>query len=489
MAFTKSRELMKLFPGIFQSVAFTIALACASSAIAQNQTATNTPVIPDNGVPFTIDIEQANFSLPSGLQSYVVGTDHGQWLLLAGRINGLHGFNNNDNNFPPDTQNTTVFVVDPKAQTVVTRSLTDAESGLTQAQIDILSATGSQFYQSGDTLYISGGYGVDTATTNFTTKDCLSAINIPGLIHWVNHPSRHETAAQHIHQAFNSIFQVTGGVMAESSPHHALLMFGDDFEGPVTPESTATYTGQIRRFAIFNVGNHLDVFPEASEPAIPDTNYFRSDLNVVPTVTGNKGGFLALSGVFTPQGGIWTVPVEISQVGVPTMADPNVDATFKQGMNNFTCPVIELHSHQSNTSYTVLLGGISYGFFSDDTFETDSELPFINQVTTIKRDPNGVYTQYLMNGTYPVILSTNSNPGNQLLFGAGATFIPAAGVRSFQNGVIQLDHLERHSVVIGYIVGGIQSTLPNTVSESDTASSPYIFTVTLIPALLNRLTP
>ena len=83
-------------------------------------------------------------------------------------------------------------------------------------------------------------------------------------------------------------------------------------------------------------------------------------------------------------------------------------------MNNFACPVLELHSSQNNTSYTVLMGGISYGFFNDGTFETDSELPFINQVTTIKRDSNGVYSQYLMTGAYPVILSTNSNPGNVL---------------------------------------------------------------------------
>jgi hypothetical protein len=36
--------------------------------------------------------------------------------------------------------------------------------------------------------------------------------------------------------------------------------------------------------------------------------------------------------------------------------------------------------------------------------------------------------------------------------------------------------------VVGFIVGGIQSTLPNTTAESDSAASPYIFTVTLVPA-------
>ena len=37
--------------------------------------------------------------------------------------------------------------------------------------------------------------------------------------------------------------------------------------------------------------------------------------------------------------------------------------------------------------------------------------------------------------------------------------------------------------MIGYIVGGIMSTLPNTNVRSDTAASPYIFKVTLTSTL------
>ena len=150
-------------------------------------------------------------------------------------------------------------------------------------------------------------------------------------------------------------------------------------------------------------------------------------------------------------------------------------------MNNFACPTLELYSAKSGNFYTVLMGGISYGFFQGGAFDTDTELPFINQVTTIQRDSNGMFSQCLMDGTYPVIQSTGSNPGNTLLFGAGATFIPAEGLHSYPNGVLNYDELERGPVVVGYIVGGIQSTLPNTNTSSDTAASPYVFTVTLAP--------
>jgi len=465
-----------------------MSLACP--AIAQNQTDTLSP-ISSGGVPFDIQIQQAEFSLPVGLQSFVVGTYKGKWLLLAGRVNGLHGFNNDDNNFPPDTQNTTVFVVDPVAQTVVTKSLTNSDSGLTQAQIDSLSATGSQSFQSGNKLYVAGGYGFDTATNDFTTKDTLSAIDISGLMHWVTNPNNGETAAQHIRQIFDPMFRVTGGAMMEDKLssfkelHYAMLAFGQDVEGPVTFSSSPTYTGQVRRFYIIDDGKHLRAFPLKSAPKNAAADLERTDLNVVPIIESTHNvfseGFLALSGVFTPGFGIWTVPVEINRFGIPHMANPDAAKTFKQGMNNFVCPTLEMFSLKQRASFTVLMGGISYGFFDDGGFETDAELPFINQVTTIKRDNNGNFSQHLMDGEYPVILSEGSNPGNQLLFDAGAVFIPAKGIPMFENGVLKYDQVSKHTVVVGYIVGGIQSTLPNTNKSSDTAASPYIFTVTLVP--------
>jgi hypothetical protein len=451
-----------------------------SSAVAQNQTAILSPILSSNAVPFRIQIEQAAFSLPDGLQSYVLGTHGGKWLLLAGRINGLHGFNSGNNNFPADTQNTTVFVVDPNLQTVTTRSLTNSGSGLTTNQIDLLSVTAAQSYQSGNTLYLSGGYGVDTVTSNFTTKAALTAIDVPGLMHWVINPSNGETAAQHIRQIFDPMFQITGGVMTEARPRHALLVFGQDFEG-ANITSDGTYSMQVRRFRIVDHGTNLSFVAQKTMPATPDPNYRRANLNVVPIIERGRQSFVAFSGVFTPTDGIWTVPVEISRNGISKMANPGSASTFKQGMNNWVCPTLELFSHKEGNSYTILMGGISFSFFSSGAFQTDAELPFINQVTAIKRDRHGVFSQYLMNTEYPVILSNGSNPGNQLLFGASATLIPVNGLPAYRNGVLKYDALGSDPIVVGYIVGGIQSTLPNTNVSSDTAASPYIFKVTLVP--------
>ncbi len=374
-------------------------LGLVSPATAQNQTTNLSPVLSSNSVPFRVQIEEAAFSLPAGLQSYIVGTSGGKWLLLAGRINGLHGFNAGSSNFPPDTQNTTVFVVDPTLQTITTRSLTNSGSGLATNQIDLLSVTGAQSYQSGNTLYMTGGFGIDSSTSNFTTKTALTAIDVPGLMHWVTSPSTNETAAQHIRQVFDPTFQITGGTMVEARRHHALLVFGQDSES-ADITSDGTYSMQVRQFRIKDNGKRLSFVAGTSEPTTPDPNYRRANLNVVPIIERGRPGFVAFSGAFTPTDGIWTVPVEISRQGIATMANPTNATTFKQGMNNWTCPTLELFSQKEGNSYTVLMGGISFGFFSSGTFQTDAELPFINQVTTIKRDRNGVFSQYLMDGEF-----------------------------------------------------------------------------------------
>jgi hypothetical protein len=90
-----------------------------------------------------------------------------------------------------------------------------------------------------------------------------------------------------------------------------------------------------------------------------------------------------------------------------------------------------------------------------------------------------------MSSEYPFIASTGSNPGNQLLFGARAHLFAADRLPAYGNGVLDLDQLGGSQPrVVGYIVGGIMSTLPNTNTQSDSAASPYIFKVTLTSTLM-----
>jgi len=446
-----------------------------------NQTPTVSPILPNSDLDFGISIKENNLALPDGLQSYSCGNHKHKWLLLCGRNNGLHGFDNDIPNFPADKQNRYIYVIDIKHQTIKRRALTDTKSGLTQEQIDYLSVTNAQFSQHDGHLYIVGGYGVDSKTNEFGTKTILSIIDIKGLIKWVEKPGSDRLASKSIRQISNPVFQITGGEMSRIKDRF-LLVFGQDFEGEYgfadPPTFTQVYSQQVRTFKIKD-GKVHDIH---YHPVEKDPNYNRRDLNVKPRIYEHKGklkeALVAYSGVFTPNDGIWTVPVEISDMGNPTMADPTLDSTFKQGMNNYDCATVVMYSIKKKELYTIFLGGITYGFFEGDTFQTDTEIPFTNQCTTVKIDHIGQYTQYIMDGTYPTIASTTVNPGNTLLFGTDGEFFLEHGIKTIKDTeVIDYDKLPKGHVKIGYVVGGIASTLPNTSTRADTFASERIFNV------------
>ncbi len=478
--------LLKTFAALFIfSICFTVSantVKLATAKVGANQTNGVSTVLPETSLPFRIVIRKMNFQLPVGIHSGVFGVYKGLWILIGGRINGLHGFGLT-NNFPPDQQNNKIFVINPTSGVSYSRQLNDPSSGLTQAQIDSLTVTSAQMYQDGNTLYTTGGYGVDTMSGLFSTKPVLTAINLPGIVDWVMQPGNPNfSVIKNIRQIGNPIFQIAGGEMFRLG-NVTELVFGQNFIGQYTTNSNGIYSDQVRQFQIKNVNGQMTAVILPSVPAIPNPSFRRRDLNILPALLNVnnqlQNALIAYGGVFTVSAGVWTVPVVINGKTDPVMADPDAASTFKQAMNQYVAAAASLYSRRFASMYHIIFGGMSYGFFSGGTFQTDTEIPFINEVTTIKRDQNGNYTQYLMSGQYPVIISTGSNPGNQLLFGAGAYFIPAK-IAQYPNGVINLDSL-RQATVIGYIVGGIQSTVPNTSSNSDSAASPYVFAVTLVP--------
>lgn len=451
-------------------------LTPAHAFITENQTDTTTPILPPDNLPFTISIQQHAYNLPVGLHSGASASYKGEWLFIAGRTNGLHGFGNGQN-FPPSQQNTVAYVIDLEKQISYSRDLNDPTSGLSQTQIDELSVTSPQSFQNGKTLYICGGYGVDTATGQLSTKQTLTAIDLPKFIKWVKNSKG--SAARAIRQTSSPWMQVTGGYMTLLNNHlQGLLIFGQNFTGDYTPSSNGKYTRQVRRFIIYDNGKKLIVRARKSEE--PDHSYRRRDLNVVPIIKQGQPAFVALSGVFTEKGGIWTVPVMIDSDGSTSMTDPLKPDTFKQGMNNYVCASPQLYSKSSKDNYILLLGGISFGYYQNGVFQTDPEVPFINQVTTVKIDEECNFSQYLMKGEYPVIASQGTNPGNNLLFGAGAFYFNSDKVKVLVNQIVDFDSIKKPTV-IGYIIGGIMSTLPNTNTMADSTASPYIFEVVVTP--------
>ena len=404
-----------------------VGLSCfCGDTLAANETDTTTSVLLNSQLPYAITLEPYDFGsseLPT-LHSFAAGQFENKWVLLSGRTNGLHGFETAGAvNFPPEYQNREVWVVDPTTKQSWHRSLEGAAGGLTAAELNSLTPTNNQFYQDGNRLYMTGGYGLQSTLSDGTpvngTFDKLSAIDLPGLIDWAITGTG--VANDHIRQISNSTFRVTGGAMYEIDGR-THLVFGQDFQGNYNPNKNGTYTNQVRSFDIVDDGVNLSIAnPTATTP---DANYRRRDLNIAPTIRPRIGGqldegLLVLSGVFTPTLGAWTVPVEIDSAGTPTMDDPNNANTFKQGFNGYHSAKFGLFSEATGEMHEVLFGGISLQYLNTQTMqvETDNGLPFVNDITSVVSDAYGNYRQHWI-GDFPML---NDLEGKRLRFGANSS--------------------------------------------------------------------
>ena len=457
-------------------------LIATSRVLAANQTATVSPVQLNSTLPYRVEVRpysMGTVDVPT-LHSYAVGQYDGKWLFLSGRTNGLHGFNGAmpDENFPPGSQNSEVWVLDLANRQTWHRSLDDASAGLSEAVVASLSPSNTQFYQSGDSLYVTGGYGVDE-NGDYVTFDTLTAIDLPSLGNWVVNGTG--AAADAVRQIHDPLVKVTGGAMYDVGGR-THLVFGQDYEGAYRPGLNGDYTRQVRSFDVVDDGASLSIENAAS--STPDDAYRRRDLNIFPilrpTGSGPEQGLLVLSGVFTPTNGAWTVPVEIDASGNPSMDDPNDPNTFKQGMNNYHSAKLGLYSEASGAMHEVLFGGISLQYVDESTgmIVTDDNFPFVNDVTSVVIDALGNYSQHHL-GYFPELTDLD---GNRIRFGANAEFLLAGGVATFGNGVINLDEIVGETV-LGHLFGGLAANAPHTRVSVNTlsAASNQVFEIVLIP--------
>jgi hypothetical protein len=430
------------------------------------------------------------------LQSFASALHNDQWILLAGRTNGLHGFSGDGiENFPPKYQNTDVWIIDPVTKESWSRSLEDPSSGLNQSIIASLSATNTQSYQDGNTLFIVGGYVFDWTTYQFTTYNALSALDLPSLVNWVKGTDS-SLASNAILQTpgdastdesyYGGFFAVTGGGLERVSQQddRYQLIFGQNFEGGYTPGSNGVYTSQIRSFDItYDVTSgtlaydNETVSPVGGDP----TSFRRRDLNVFPILSPDgQGGVtestVALAGVFYNGEGVWTVPVEIGPDGIPTTDNPTTDSgAFKQAMNQYESGKIGIYSQNSGEMTEVLLGGISANTFDPNSGQLsyDDNYGFNRQITAVSRDSSGNYQQQYI-ADFPDIYDGHAN---LLYFGANARFFPAPGINVFSDDIINVDALTTETV-LGHMFGGIAADQPN---FGNTVASSFIFEVRYIP--------
>ena len=350
--------------------------------------------------PFQIAIEPLDISSLGGLQAYAWGQHNGKWLIVGGRLDGLHR-RQPFAAFDVAGHNTQIIVVDPVAQQKWSAPLSSLPVGMQEQ----FSSTNMEFYQQGDYLYLAGGYGYSNTSLDHITYPNLSAIKVPDVINAVINGT---TFTTYCRQITDTMFAVTGGYLNKINSTY-YLTGGQKFIGRYNPMGPTSgpgfiqiYTNAIRKFNINDDGvtlsvNHL--------PSIIDaTNLHRRDYNVVPQIlpTGEEG-ITAFSGVF--------------QVGVdlPFLNCVNIDSiahvvnnAFSQYYNHYHCAHIPLYSVSANEMHTVFFGGIAQYYDSLGILVQNNNVPFVKTIARVTRNSIGVMAEYKLPIEMPSLLGAGS---------------------------------------------------------------------------------
>jgi len=386
-------------------------------------------------------LEETPIAGMPGIQSFAWAQHQGQWLLIGGRTDGLHrrqpfaAFLAADNN-------TMAHVVDPVSGTVWSASL----ASLPAAQFEQLQSTNMEFMQQGDVLYVVGGYGFSATANDHITHPLLSAIDVPGAMEAIRTGG---ALAPHFRYITDERLAVTGGYLGRIGAQY-VLVGGQRFIGRYNPMGPdfgpgfiQEYTNAIRRFGIADDGQSLGLIDYSA--TVDTVNLHRRDYNLVPQVFPDGSfGYTAFSGVFQYAEDIpWLNTVDVSATGHVVVP------VFEQLLNQYHTAHVPLWSSSTQRMSTVFFGGIGrYYFDGNGQLWDDVNVPFVNTISQVTRDGAGQLQETAI-GTMPALL------------GSSAEFIRLPEVPMVFDDIVDLDQLSGDTVVIGHIVGGIESSAAN----------------------------
>lgn len=416
-----------------------------------------------SGQSFEVGVEPMDWVPSIGLQSFAWAQQDGYWLLVGGRLDGLHR-RQPFASFDIAGHNKQLMVLQPSTGKIWTAALTE----LTTPIQDQLSATNMAFITEGEYLYIAGGYGYSATEKNHTTYPNLLALQVKKVIEAIKTGS---TLIPHIRQISDPKFAVTGGAL-EKLDNHFYLVGGQRFVGRYNPHGpdhgpgfVQEYTNAIRRFTIEDNDEKLMV-THLTE-TIDTANLHRRDFNVVPQIMPDgQQGLTAFSGVFRRDADL----PYLSSVNI-TGKGHAVQAGFEQIYNHYHCANIPLYSANANEMHTVFFGGISQYYDSAGVLMKDDDVPFVRTIARVTRNASGLMKEFKLPLEMPALL------------GAGAEFIPLENLPHYANDVIKMDELPKGTTLIGYIFGGISSTAPNvfwTNNGTQSSANSTVYKVVII---------
>lgn len=391
-----------------------------------------------------------------GIQSYSVGTHNGEWLILGGRLDGLHE-RQPFASFSADGNNHEMIVVNPMTKKVWKKSVNTLPTQIKEQ----LSSTNMQFYQVGEKLITTGGYGYSPSVGDHITYPFLTVIDIPNVI---NDIKNGDISSGDFHQIENELFRVAGGRLNKIDDIY-YLVGGHKFMGKYNPMGSdhgpgfvQEYTNEIRKFELtFNNEFNLNVL----SPVHDELHLHRRDYNLVPTVKNGDFGLMAFSGVFQNSADLpWLYPIYIGSDTYEPLED------FSQYFNHYHCATLPIYNESSEEMNTLFFGGIAQFYMDGDLLVQDNDVPFVNTIANIKLSREGILSETVLDASMPGYL------------GAGSEFILSDEQNQFGQGILSGESVGDEFKLVGYIYGGIRSTLPNifwinTGEESNASNTIY----------------
>lgn len=418
----------------------------------------------DGQGPFRIHLEPVPVTGFPGLHSFAFGRDGDTWLLVGGRLDGLHARQPNVS-FPASSNNRRMMVIDPVGRQYWSAPLTS----LPVAVQEQLQSTNMNFYQRGDSLYLVGGYGFSATSNNHITFPALTVLHVGEVIAGVKAGAIPSASVHHVR---DERLAVTGGQLVWQG-NQFLLVGGHRFDGRYNPMGgpsfTQSYTNALQRFGVGREGGELVIHPFSV--VRDEVHLRRRDFNLLPFVGADgEDGHLISSGVFQREADLpFLYPVVITQDGYRPVP------SFEQRLSHYHSPKVALFDAQRNEHHMVFFGGLAQYYFAEETLVQDDLVPFVSTISRVTRLPDGSFEEVALSEEMPDLRGTS------------AEFIPADGLPRRHNGTLMLDELPSETL-IGYIVGGIDTPLRNPFTQNLTAqttASPRVYAVYLTRSVVS----
>ena len=403
---------------------------------------------------FTVQIEPLIITNAPSVHSFSLGkTSDGKWIIIGGRIDGLHQRQPNAS-FQENDNNKSVYVIDPVANQTWSASISVLQASIYEQ----LQATNQEFHQKGNILYVIGGYGFSATQNDHVTYDKLTAIDVDGLANAVINGT---TITSFFRQITNANLAVTGGQLGLLNDVF-YLCGGQYFKGRYNPQGPnngpgfiQNYTDEIRSFQINDDGTNLSIINYSAQN---DTNNLhRRDYNMSPQIFADGSeGFTMFSGVFQHTENLpWLNSVDITASGY------TVNNTFNQYLSQYHSAKIPVYDTDNNTMHTLFFGGMSqYKLDANDNLIQDDNVPFVKKISKVSRFSDGSMTESSLDIEMPTLL------------GSGAEFISLHNDSNYlTEEIVAINNLQEGNTLVGYIFGGIESTQENIFFINDGTQS------------------